>query len=327
MAKKDQLVSADANRALEEFSEEMMLALSAAPADQWAKDLGLHRESDVLKTTFPIALDAAGYKELIGDFKYRSLGHRAAQITTKEFSDGVEEKASIIEAPDFVDWAGAPAKMAIEWDRLLNERIAVMLQLGTFAGPLLDVYTDKDAEVFTTRRMFAADHPVNILDASLGSFTNIMTCTEAELLSGEAFEAIDDHFRSLKGANGKPLGLRIAGGTVVNPTARHTLFSKALRSETLEVVDGFPVAMPNRYADVKQRTADELLSDDYFYAIAGGNAGLKPWATQRGSLEEIVHDKDSHLYKTSRKVAIGYVGSVGTAGLLPHPIVRVQITG
>jgi hypothetical protein len=46
-----------------------------------------------------------------------------------------------------------------------------------------------------------------------------------------------------------------------------------------------------------------------------------------GSLEEILHDKSSEMYKNTDRVAIGFRGRMNSAACLPHSIVRVQITG
>src|SRR5690606_30678332 len=104
----------------------------------WAAQLGFLRTTDALKTTFPIPLDAAGYKELKDDIRFRSLYHRSLSMKSKEWFDGVEAKAIEVEAPDFSDWAGQPAAMAFEWERQPNLIVADLLAQSSHAGPLLD---------------------------------------------------------------------------------------------------------------------------------------------------------------------------------------------
>src|SRR5690242_17338968 len=106
------LVSQDAQRALEEFSQEFSAALVQGAVEQWAKTLGLSRTSKALKTTYPVPVSAAGYSEFKGDMKYRSLFEKSLELKPKTWQDGVAELASIIEAPDFTGWNDQPAAMA-----------------------------------------------------------------------------------------------------------------------------------------------------------------------------------------------------------------------
>ncbi len=329
-------VSRDAARALEEFSDEFRSALALGEITPWAQDLGFTRTTNALKTTWPIPLDSAGYKELRGDIKFRTLYHRSLSMTSKEWYDGVEAKALEIEAPDFSDWAGQPAAMAFEWQRQPNVLVADMLALSSLNGPLLDFYADSDTNAVSTRRLFAADHPFNVLQPALGDFDNRLSFTLAEVVDHTAFDGISDHFRAINGPNGKPLGLRFGGGQILAPATRETLFKDALEQDTLiQAVQN--VAGSENVAAVTQKNlykgtigytiADELADQDHFYAFAAGRPGLVPWVVQmNGAPEEIMHDKSSDLYKRSRKVALAYVGNMAVTAALPQGIVRVQIT-
>lgn len=337
-------VSRDAADALREFSDEFRSALVLEEPSDWASQFGLTRNTSALRTTFPIPLDAAGYKELKGDIKFRRLYARSLSMTSKEWSDGVEEKAAIIEAPDFIDWAGAPANMAREWKRLPNEMVAAMLESGSGNGPLLDLYRDPDTNTASTRRLFAADHPFNLLDASYGTFDNDIDVKLSEIASGAFFEVITEYFRNIKGPNGKPLGLRAADFLV--PTVLDWTFKKALEQDTLiRSVDAAGAVNPGASAvaavvqnnlhkgTLKYTVADELseLGDAVkvgavFYALAAGRPGLVPWVVQQeSSPEEFLHDKSSELYKRSRMVAVAYVGNANAAAALPHGIVKCTI--
>lgn len=335
-------VSRDAARALEEFSDEFKGAL-ALPSDLtlWAEQFGLVRRTDALKTTFPIPIHAAGYNEFKGDMKYRSLYHRSLSMTSKLWQDGVEEFAHIIETPDFVDWAGQPAAMALEWTRHPNLLAASMLAQSSFDGPLLDFYRDPDSGTASTRRLFADDYPANVLQSGVGTIDNTIDVTVAEILSGTAFDNIQDRFASFKGPNGKKLGLKLTGGDILAPLARANLFRRALENDnvvnaitssgtqrgTSSVVAALPENNTWKKA-IKYTIADELESDDYFYAIAAGRPGLHPWVIQVGSApQEFVHDKNSEFYKSTLKVKIAYVGQANVAAALPHRIIRCHITG
>lgn len=338
MSYPDNQISRDASRHLEEFSDEFRSALVRGDFPTWADSLGLTRTSDALKTTFPIPLDAAGYKELKGDIKFRSLYSRSLSMKTKEWFDGVEEKAIVLEAPDFVDWAGQPAIMGQEWLRQPNVMAAAMLAEGSYAGPLLDLYADPDTKAASTKRLFATGHPFNVLDTNLGTFDNILTTTEAQINSGAFFDTANAYFRSIKGANGQNLGLRFTnGGHCLVPAARENLFKNFLQFDTIvrtiqnaAADDNVAAVTQNNIykSGIGYTVGDELTHDDYFYVLAAGRPGMHPWVVQKeSSPKEIVHDYDSELYKRQLKLGVAYVGRANIAAAMPHCIARVQITG
>lgn len=328
-------VSRDAARALSEFSDEFASALALGDFEPWAQKGGLVRTTNALKTTFPIPLDAAGYKEFKGDFKYRSLYARSLSMMSRMWQDGVEEFSRVIEAPDFIDWAGAPARMATEWLRLPNVLVAEMLATSSLDGPLLDFYRDPDTNTASTRRLFAADHPFNVLDAGIGVFDNTMQTTVAEIESGECLDNLNQHFRSIMGPNNRPLGLRMGGGYLNVPAQRENVWKNFLEQDTLvrAVLNGADVvaAIPQNNiwkSTVGYTVADELEDQDHFYAHAGGKPGLYAWVVQiGGSPEEILFTKDSEKWRHSGKVSIAFRGEMEVAACLPHGIVRVEITG
>lgn len=335
-------VSRTAALALEEFSDDFRSALATTEVVNWAEQCGHVRVSDALSTTFPLPLDAAGFKELKGDIKFRSLYSRRMRMQTKEWQDGVEAQIIELEAPDFSDWAGQPANIAHEWLRQPNEIVAAMLALSSYDGPLLSLYDDPDTDTRGTRRMFATDHPYNPLATGLGSFNNTTTTTVAALESGAFWDACEDHFRGIMAPNGeKRLGLTVLGGKCLVPSTRSTLFKRILEADHLittisnagvKNASSNVVAAAlesNRYkSSISYVVGDELASQDYFYVFAAGKPGLHPYVIQKsGAPEETVFDESSERAKYSRKVGISYIGRMNSAGAMPHPVLRVQITG
>jgi hypothetical protein len=336
-------VSRDAAQALTEFSDEFRSALTLADDFPiWSEALGYVRSTNALKTTFPIPVDAAGYKAFKGNMKYRSLYARSLSMFTTPWQDGVEALSEQVEAPDFLGWIEAPGNMAREWRRLPNLIVADLLAEGSLDGPILDFYTDRDSKTASTRRLFAGDHPYNVFKASVGSFDNRMTTTIANIRNGEFFKAVSKHFRTLKGANGKPLGLRMGGGEFLIPVDHEELFKEVLESDdlvravsssgVLDATSNVVAAIPrnNIYKGTFGRTVGEELADqDHFYAIAaGGDPGNVPWVVQKQAApEEIVFDKTSERWKDTGMISIGYRGNMNANACLPHRIVRVQITG
>lgn len=335
-------VSRDEALARTEFSDSFKDALALSEFVPWAAELGHMHTTDALKTVWPIPFDAVGYKELLDDITFDALGSRTMNMTTKRWFGGVEEFADVIEGPNFIGWEDKPQRYASEWLRKPNDVVAGLLAINSYDGPLLGLYADHDTGAASTRRLFAADHPYNVLKPELGDFDNRIQVTVAEIENGTAFDAIDEHFGSILNPDGtKSLGLTLAGGNLLVPYQRRSLFKRVLEFDTL-------IAAVNNVGRVDQTSnvvaavtrnniykgqfgytnAIELSSANYFYAIAGNRSGMYPWVVQtKGSPEEIMHDKSSELYKRKLKVGVAYVGTMNAACALPHPIVRVEITG
>jgi hypothetical protein len=331
-------VSRTAARALEEFRTEFTDALVLAEPDLWSSRLGLIVQTDALKATFPIPIDAVGYHEFKGDMKYQSMYMRALSMKTKKWQGGVKELAEIIEAPDFINWAGKPGQFALEWRRHPDTLTAALLE----ANPVLDFYRNPDTGAPGTLTLFADAHPFNVLEPALGSFDNNRDTTSADIRSGKFFEDAAAYYAGIMGPNGKPLGLSLTGGSVLTSLKREQLFKKALEVDTLiNAVDanGKPYATTGVVAavsetnvhkgTVKRELSRELtaLSDNYVYTFAAGNPAAYPFVVMLNpSPEEIVHDKNSDMYKTSLNIALSYIGDANVSAALPHTICRWNIT-
>lgn len=302
------LVSAEAQRALEEFSTQFTGAMTQGAVEKWAKDLGLYRTSSALKTTYPIPISAAGYHELKGDLKYRSLFQKSLELLPKTWQDGVSELASVLEAPDFIGWTGEPQAMAATAESLPNEIIAKLLE----ENPIC----------WDEQNFFDTDHPYNVLDAPAGTFPNDFT-GPGTAPSFANLSLAKSRFRAVKGPGGKPLGLRLTH--ILCPSVQEEEWRTLLERDLIvEAMGGGAAAVDNRFkGTVKLIVSDELTSDQKWYALALNKPGMWPWIVQdSGAPEEIIHDKTSHLYKTTLKIGIAYIlrGNGGLA--LPHCVQR-----
>lgn len=307
------LLSADAQRAVEEFSQDFAAALVQSPVEQWAKDLGRYKQSKALKTTYPIPLSAAGYMEFKGDVKYRSLHEKSISLTPKTWQDGVAELASIVEAPDFTGWDAEPAAMAVAGDALLNEIIATLLEANA-------------VQAFDGKAFFADDHPYNIKDASIGTFDNNITGAGTDSTVAN-LKLAKQYFRDRKAANGKPLGLRMTH--VLVPAELEEIWRDILERDM--VLDSLTTAgitgfgpLPNRHkGTVKLVVSDELTNASQWYPLALNKPGMAPWVVQdEGAPEEIISDKSSFLYQSSLKIGVAYVKRANGGLLLPQCIQR-----
>lgn len=304
------LVSTDAQRALEEFSQDFTAAFTQSGVETWAKNLGLYRASRALKTTFPIPVSAAGYSEFKGDLKYRGLFEKSLELKPKTWQDGVSELASIIEAPDFIGWTSEPAAMAAAATSLHNEIIAAALA--------------DNATCWTGKTFFAGDHPFNVFKSSVGTFDNDITGAGTDPTLAN-LKIAKENFRKIKGANGKPLGLRMTH--VLVPAAQEETWKDMLEQDMViqAIGDGSQFgAVGNRQKGTVQLiVSDELANDDEFYPLALNKPGMYPWIVQdEGAPEEIRQDKTSHLYATTLKVGIAYILRGNGVLALPHCVQR-----
>ncbi len=349
-----QQVSRDASRAIEEFSDQFRGALVLADPAGW-DDAGLsYTLANVAGTvTFPLPIDAAGYKEFKGEIKFRRLYERSMSFRTKEWSDGVQESARVIESNAFSGWVQAPENMVRAWKQLPLDLLAALLQgndPGTnapaaYVGPLLDLYKDKDSNTASTINWFADAHPVNIFEPGFGTFDNLRTTTHADILNGNWFKDLCAYAATVRGANGKPLGITATGTQVLNPTSLTHEFKTYLENDTLitaisnagaQNATANVVAAANRknlaYGVVTAKEVAELSIangwDQVFYAILGGPSELYPWVALADSApEERLFDKSSEFYKNTGMVKVGYIGNANVGAAMPHRIVRYQITG
>lgn len=323
------LVSRDAQIALNEFSTAFDAALALTNPDTWAEQLGLQNTSGAIRTTYPLPISAAGYKERSGDDKLRALFERSMSMTNKEWYDGCYAPSKIVEAPDFIGWGTEPSRIALEATRLPNTLIAALLT----ANPLLDLYREEfpGGSVASTINLFHSAHPVNILDAAFGTFDNDHTFTAID----EAFvKAVKLRFRLKKGPNGKPLGLRF--DTLLVPAAREDealdFFARDTLIQVIENQAGSEnvsaVPQSNRHkGTVKVVVCDELESDNVIYPMCAASPA-KPWIVQSaGPVEEVRYDKDSDYWKNTGMLGVKYVKTMGVAAALPHAIERCTASG
>ena len=304
------LISRDAQTALTEFSQDFAMALSQPGVEAWAKAMGLYRSSAALKTTYPIPISAAGYAEFKGDVKYRALGEKSIELKPKTWQDGVEELASVIEAPDFIGWTTEPAAMAAAAMSLHNEIVAALLKANA-VQPLDGI------------AYFGAGHPFNVLNVATGTFDNDISGA----VSIAGLKAAKAHFRKLKAPNGKPLGLRMTHWAVRpddEETARD-LLEQDILIQSLDAGTTFG-AVDNRHKGSVQLVVMEEHDDGANnYAFALNKPGMRPWICQdQGMPETIVQDKTSGKYAEHLTVSFASILR-GNAGLaLPQCALRLD---
>jgi len=306
---------------LREFSSDFDQAFALGEVTVWSKALGsavLVNSSRAIKTTYPIPVSAAGYIERNGDAKFRKLYEKSMSVTPREWQDGVEELARIIEAPDFVGWTSEPSRIAKEAQRLPNTLMAEMLE----ANPVLDFYSGTS---HSAKNLFEADHPCNIYDASFGDFDNDLgTLTGVQ----GTIVGMIEHFRGIKGPNGKPMGRRLTDLLVpsqLEQSAKEFLLSDLMYNAQLVGTDNTYVVSNNIYKGaVNLVVCDELTDDDQVYGV-DRNGPAFAVLQDGGETETIIFDKDSDFYKRTRKLAISFELMAAVSAALPHSICRATV--
>jgi hypothetical protein len=312
-----QFVSRDAVAFLREFSTEFDQALALGEIQVWAKGLGrciLVHTSTAIKTTYPIPVSAAGYVERKGDDKMRQLFEKSLDMSPREWSDGVKEKARIIEAPDFVGWAGEPARIAQEEQRMPNTLIAELLG----ANPVLDFYK---GTAFAAYTLFHSAHPCNIFEGA-ATFDN-----DRGTLAGWAAVMRDfqPYFRSIKGPNGKPMGRKLTDLLIpaaLETSAKEFFLSDLMYNAQLVAAGNTNAVSNNIYKGAANIiVSDELGSDSLIYGL-DRNGPAFAILQDGGSPEEITYDKTSDMYKDQGMVGIKYVKQLAAGAALPHSVCR-----
>ncbi len=316
-------VSGDAQLALQEFSAELDGALASADAAPWAHSYGL-KHVGKWRTLYPIPIDAIGYVERKGDDKYSTLGERACTFMPREFFAGVEAKVAVVEAPDFVGWVGAPARIAQATVRYPNKVVAAMLE----ANDNLSFYRDEQLRTDLALTLFNNAHPVNLFK-SLGTFDNDHTATA---INAAMMKAAFIRFATRKASNGENMGLTptdLLVPAALAQEAKDFLESDNLLTVFTQNANAATASggTTNRWKNIVNLVVvPEFTSDSYVYLI--DRNGPPPYIVQSAETpEEILFDKQSEFCKTTGKVKIGYSLIAGAAGCLPHAIERIEITG
>lgn len=329
MATPFQLISRDAQDALREFSTAFDGALALAPADIWSKQFGLNYTGK-FKVTFPLSISAAGYRERKGDDKMRSLYEKSLDMLPKEWSDGVAEKASIIEAPDFIGWGSEPGRIALEGNRHPNLLVSDILH----NNPVLDFYKNSAYSALT---MFHASHPINVFDPASPTFANdvnykVSGATGTGIIDSGFLKGAKTRFRTRKGPNGRFLGLQFTH-LLVNPAreqeARDALENDLLITTITNKAGSENVAAAtgnNRMKGAVTLVVGDELQDDNIVYCLDASRGCYPWIVQDGGApEQIIFDKSDAMYKANGKVGVKYVLTMGAAAALPQAIERVNL--
>lgn len=327
-----QLISRDAQIALTEFRQEFAEAFAGAPPELVAGELGLGvTVAPGAEVRFPIPVSAAGYHLFTGDVKYRALAERSLKIKPLLFQDGVEELARVIEAPDFIGWAGEPGRIALAAQHLPNQLIAQLLEgrvddaaaVGSPGACDLDGINFFDGTKFSD-----GTHPFNIFKESVGAFGNNFTKAGVGFSTTPSIEVLEyaaQSFRRIKNPSGLPGGYKLTH--IVAPPEQEMLWTKVITQnllvQSLDAGATFGSVDNVWKGRVKLLILDNLKDTGKFYTVSGNKTGCYPWMyASEGAPEEIIRDKTDSKYKDTLKVGVAYILAAAGGLALPHTIQR-----
>jgi len=302
-------LSKDAQTAQIEFASDFEQALAGA-SDPWAMELGRSRRTRALKTKFPVPVTAVGFEEFRGDPRYRTLSSRTIEATIKEYFDGVSEKRTTVEAPDFMAWDDEPANMAAEAAALPNSLVGDLLVAATGGThPWDDLSFFNDA------------HLVNPFKPSAGTFDNQFT---GQAISLATLKLIKARFRGIKKANGKrPLGLRLT----------HILVHPDQEQDWRDFEQNQRVGASGGEENRHRATFEVIVGDDLpstlsgiYFPLALNKVGMYPWAVQQWPSPEVRFlGLDSAMYEKQLNIGVDVILRATAALGMPHCIQRCAI--
>jgi hypothetical protein len=216
----------------------------------------------------------------------------------------------------------------------------------------LDFYRDVKPGGVTalSKTLFDDAHPFNVLKTAVGTFDNdwddgdtVQGDTVPTEINKVLIAQLRKHFRSIKGPNGRPMGLRLSG-LIIPPKWEENALDVTTLGTAVTVVQNAAgtenvaaVTQDNRYRGLQVQVADELVGDlpsgnsgdeDTIYAVASRGAGLAPppWVVQEGRMKEIVYDESDAKYKDEGKVGVKRIQEWAAEPCLPHAIVRIDLS-
>lgn len=189
-------------------------------------------------------------------------------------------------------------------------------------NPVLDFYAGTG---HSAKTLFHASHPCHVFGEVSDTFDNDLGSLGSTGGISELLKAMREHFRSIKGPNGKPMGRRLTD--VVVPAQLEEEYFEFLNSDLmyaahLEQGANTNMATRNLYkGSVNLIVSDELTDDDQVYGI-DRNGPAFCILQDGGEAETIEFGKDSDMYKRTKRVALSFELVAAASAALPHSICR-----
>ncbi len=306
--------------ALREFSDRYVLALAASRAAGWADMLGELAQTNAPMLTYPVTQLRNKYERTLGETAARSLDEKSFDIKAEEFSDGYEARAYDLYKQVFAwrRWQQAPAGFVVAEERFRQRLIATALEAGaTTLG-------------FDGENFFDTDHPANLFDSSVGTFSNYQSVA-ADVTDLSKIEAESAAMQLVKDENGDKLGVK--PDTILVPVEKYEKLNNLL---SMNMIRDYTVAggsagasVSNPYVGRWNVIAIPEFTDvnDWYLVDSKLAKELSPWIIMREtvppSLAMRTFDESSDFFKKSGKLRVESHIWYGSALGFPHAIRKV----
>lgn len=315
---------------LREFNDRFMGVYAMGPDNTWFEVISDTVITDSPEIVFPFPVDAGGYREFKGEYKYRSLDGRRAKLKPRLWQDGVKESADKMKQASWLGWDTQAAKLARDAAMLPGQLIAELLAANSAAGPYLGIYDDDDiASINATYTLFHDAHLNDLLDSSHGTFDNNGLAGVGGITTDNV-AAWFAHFEGLKAPNGvDTLGLTFTHLLV--PRTRFRAAKDFFAKDYLPTVFGSNTAavmQENVYkGSVEVIVSDRLTDQNVVYPLALNKPEMVPFVVMRQDAPEITTlDESSALYEATREIAVRGLHKVNVGAMFPQPIAKVTLS-
>lgn len=280
--------------------------------------IAMELTSDTKETVFPIMNAIPGMKEIVGPMVFNNLSGKSVSIKNRDFAEGIEVGRSDIQD-----------------DRIGFYQPAIK-QLGVNAAAhpdelLFGLVEEGESELcFDGQPFFSDAHPVNMDDASLGTFGNLWskdTASGAKPLTAENFAAARAALRRMKKANGQPM---VRGPlTLLVPPSMETTAAQILHSEILAPGQSFgAISNAGGSTNVLQGTADlvvsEYLESDTAWYLLAQSGPVRPFVFVKREAAQFSEQTDPSSDAVFRSNVYRYKAFCrsGAGFALPHLAIK-----
>jgi hypothetical protein len=303
--------------AIREFDERYLASLGAAVPTGWADTLGALVPSRAPQLTFPVSqLNTKFRRTQDKAGRTKTLGEAEIDLKVEEFDDGYEARLKDLFEQVFAykRWQEAGGRLVTAEEQHRHTEIAALLTAGATEACY-------DGEFF-----FDTDHPANIDNAALGTWSNISAANRNPATLAE----IETEVTAMMGVldeNGEPMGVQ--PDTMLLPISQFEA-AKNFQKQSMIASTAGTASVDNPYMNgfniipVKEFG---LASLDWYLLDSKLLGELAPWISLRQDVPMDLlmrrYDENSDYFKDSGKIKMVAHIWYGFSLAIPHAIRKV----
>lgn len=303
--------------ALRAFDERYIAALSVAQPDTWADEFGDFITTEAPMTTFPITQLATKYRQYQGEQRFKQLIETGFSIKAQEYQAGYEAKFYDLSKNVYAwrQWSQAPGRFVTAEGRHRVKAIMALLE----AGASTTGYPDGG-------NFFRTNHPVNLFDSLLGTFSNYDAGGTSVLSVANIQAQVVQMKLNCKDENGDRMTCN--PDTIAVPYELGEPLKNLLAKEYIEV--GSNGAMePNPYKGRFRiiELADATDVNDWYLLDSQICKELPPWISLRETVSTALalrqFDESSDFFKNTGRIKVSSHIWYGFSLAFPHGIRKI----